>query len=182
MDIIEVLDGGMFTTVQDLGRYGYQRYGLPVAGAMDSFALRAANLLVGNGEGEAGLEMTLAGPHLRFLDETVVAITGADLTPTLDGNPFPMWRPVAVQKDAELLFHGINDGVRVLSCHSGRRGYSAHAWQPLHLYTGQHWRAGRPRPGPRRPDSCLHRHGSRGRKAFPTGEQSPATVTLTGLE
>ena len=112
MDIIEILDGGMFTIVQDLGRYGYQRYGLPVSGAMDAFALRAANLLVGNSEDDAGLEMTLAGPHLRFLDETVVAITGADLAPTLDGNPFPMWQPVAVQKDAELLFHGINDGVR----------------------------------------------------------------------
>ena len=112
MDVTEVLDGGMFTTVQDLGRYGYQRYGVPVAGAMDSFALRAANLLVGNHEGDAGLEMTLAGPHLRFLEETVLAITGADLAPTLDGNPVPTWQPVAVQKGAELQFHGINDGVR----------------------------------------------------------------------
>ena len=112
MDIIEVLDGGMFTTMQDLGRYGYQRYGVPVSGAMDSVALRAANLLVGNREGDAGLEMTLAGPSLRFLDETVVAITGADLMPTVDGNPVPLWQPVAVQKGAELQFHGIRDGVR----------------------------------------------------------------------
>ena len=112
MDIIEVLDGGMFTTVQDLGRYGYQRYGVPVSGAMDTFALRAANLLVGNREGDAGLEMTLAGPNLRFLDETVVAITGADLMPALDGEPVPTWQPVAVQKGAELQFHGIRDGVR----------------------------------------------------------------------
>ena len=112
MHVIEVLDGGMFTTVQDLGRYGYQRYGVPVSGAMDTFALRAANLLVGNQEGDAGLEMTMAGPHLRFLDETVVAVTGADLMPTLDGNPISMWQPVAVQKDAELQFHGLRDGVR----------------------------------------------------------------------
>ena len=112
MHVIEVLDGGMFTTVQDLGRYGYQRYGVPVSGAMDTFALRTANLLVGNREGDAGLEMTLAGPHLRFLDETVVAITGADLMPTLDGNPVPTWQPVAAQKDAELQFHGLRDGVR----------------------------------------------------------------------
>ncbi len=112
MNIIEVLDGGMFTTVQDLGRYGHQRYGVPVSGAMDAFALRTANLLVGNQESDAGLEMTLAGPHLRFLDETVVAITGADLAPTLDGNPFPAWQPVAVQKGAELQFHEIRDGVR----------------------------------------------------------------------
>ena len=112
MNVIEALDGGMFTTVQDLGRYGYQRYGVPVAGAMDTFALRAANLLAGNSEGDAGLEMTLAGPHLRFLDETVIAITGANLAPTLDGDPIPTWRAVAVQKGAELRFGGIRDGVR----------------------------------------------------------------------
>ena len=122
MDVLEVLDGGMFTTVQDLGRYGYQRYGVPVSGAMDTFALRAANLMVGNREGDAGLEMTLAGPHLRFLDETVVAITGADLMPTLDGKPVPMWQPVAVQKGAELQFHGIRDGVRAYLAIAGGVG------------------------------------------------------------
>ncbi|MFQ5880357.1 MAG: KipI antagonist, partial [Dehalococcoidia bacterium] len=81
MDVIEVLEGGLFTTVQDLGRYGYQRYGVPVCGAMDRFALRAANILVGNQEGDAGLEITLAGPRLRFLADTIIAITGADLDP-----------------------------------------------------------------------------------------------------
>ena len=50
MDIIEVIEGGLFTTVQDLGRHGYQRYGVPVSGAMDQYALRVANLLVGNQE------------------------------------------------------------------------------------------------------------------------------------
>ena len=59
---LEVLDGGMLTTVQDLGRYGYERFGIPVAGAMDPFALRAANTLVGNSWDKAGLEITLTGP------------------------------------------------------------------------------------------------------------------------
>ena len=122
MDVLEVLDGGMFTTVQDLGRYGYQRYGVPVSGAMDTFALRAANLMVGNREGDAGLEMTMAGPHLRFLDETVVAITGADLMPALDGKPVPVWQAVAVQKGAELQFHGIRDGVRAYLAIAGGVG------------------------------------------------------------
>ena len=65
MDVLEVLDGGILTTVQDLGRSGYQRYGVPQSGALDSYALRVGNLLVGNPEGAAGLEMTLAGPRLR---------------------------------------------------------------------------------------------------------------------
>ena len=63
MDVFEVLDGGILTTVQDLGRNGYQRYGVPQSGALDSYALRVGNLLVGNPEGAAGLEMTLGrGP------------------------------------------------------------------------------------------------------------------------
>ena len=64
---IEVLDGGMLTTVQDAGRFGSQRYGVPVSGAMDTLALRAANRLVGNQDAAAGLEVTLFGPRLRFL-------------------------------------------------------------------------------------------------------------------
>jgi antagonist of KipI len=63
---IEVLDGGLLTTVQDLGRVGCQQYGVPVSGAMDTWALRAANRLVGNEEEAAALEITLAGPVLRF--------------------------------------------------------------------------------------------------------------------
>ena len=66
MTAIEVLDGGLLTTVQDLGRFGAQQYGVPVSGAMDVWALRAANRLVGNDEGAAALEITLAGPVLRF--------------------------------------------------------------------------------------------------------------------
>ena len=158
MDIIEVLDGGMFTTVQDLGRYGYQRYGVPVSGAMDSFALRVANLLVGNREGDAGLEMTLAGPSLRFLDETVVAITGADLMPALDGEPGSLvaTRGSPERRRASVPRHqGRGES---LSCYSGRRGRSAHAWQPFHLHKSQYRRAGRPPPSPRRQVSRLYRH------------------------
>ncbi|MDP3038560.1 MAG: KipI antagonist, partial [Deltaproteobacteria bacterium] len=63
--MIEVIKAGLFTTVQDNGRWGYQGYGVGVAGAMDNFALSAANFLVGNAEGAAGLEMTLLGPTLK---------------------------------------------------------------------------------------------------------------------
>ena len=112
MEVIEVIEGGMFTTVQDLGRYGYQRYGVPVSGAMDPFALRVANLLVGNDEGDAGLEVSMVGAQMSFLAETVLAITGADLGPLIDGRPLPMWRALAVPRGADLSFAGVRDGVR----------------------------------------------------------------------
>jgi antagonist of KipI len=112
MDAIEVIDGGFFTTVQDLGRYGYQRYGVPVSGAMDLFALRAANLLVGNPRSAAALEVTLTGPRLRFLIDTVVAVVGADMEPRLDDWPIPMWRPVAASEGAVLTFGATRDGLR----------------------------------------------------------------------
>ena len=112
MDAIEVLDGGFFTTVQDLGRFGYQRYGVPVSGAMDLFALRAANLLAGNPESAAALEVTLAGPRIRFLRDMVVAIAGADLQPRLDDSPAPTWRPFAAPEGTVLGFGHARDGLR----------------------------------------------------------------------
>jgi antagonist of KipI len=112
MDLIEVLDGGMLTTVQDLGRYGYQRYGVPVSGALDQFALRAGQRLVGNADEAAGLEITLIGPHLRFLSPTVMAITGANLDPRLDGRSVPMWQAVTVDEGTILAFGDVRDGVR----------------------------------------------------------------------
>jgi antagonist of KipI len=112
MDMIEVLDGGMLTTLQDLGRYGYQRYGVPVSGALDLFALRTGNRLVGNADEAAGLEITLIGPRLRFLSPTVIAMTGADLDPRLDDHNVPMWQSVAVNEGATLTFGDVRDGVR----------------------------------------------------------------------
>ena len=110
--IFEVIQPGPLTTVQDLGRYGYQQYGVPVSGAMDDYALRVANLLVGNNEGEAGLEITLLGPQLRLLEDTVVAITGADLSPMLNNNPLPMWAAVMVGCEATISFHWPKRGCR----------------------------------------------------------------------
>ena len=112
VETIEILEPGLFTTVQDRGRYGYQRYGVPSSGAMDTFALRAANILVGNEEGAAGLEMTVLGPRIRFLADTWIALTGADLGPTLDGEPLVMWQTAKVQRDGVLSFEGARDGTR----------------------------------------------------------------------
>ena len=112
MDVIEVQDGGLLTTVQDLGRYGYQRYGVPVSGALDQFALRVANVLVGNQEGDAGLEIALVGPSLRFLADTVIAITGGDLDPRLDDESVAMWRALSLPQGGILSFGGLRDGMR----------------------------------------------------------------------
>ncbi|HEY3382439.1 MAG TPA: biotin-dependent carboxyltransferase family protein [Vicinamibacterales bacterium] len=109
---MSVLDGGMLTTVQDLGRYGYQRYGVPTSGAVDRFALRAANRLVGNSDDTAALEMTLVGPRIEFLAPATIALTGADLGARLDGRSLPRWETVTVTPGALLALVGAQSGVR----------------------------------------------------------------------
>lgn len=109
---LEVIEPGMLTTVQDRGRYGYQRFGVPISGAMDEFALRAANLLVGNKETAAGLELTVNGPRVQLLVDTWIAVTGADLSAELDGERLPRWQSVEVSADSVLSFSGPRDGVR----------------------------------------------------------------------
>ncbi|MCM3162396.1 biotin-dependent carboxyltransferase family protein [Metabacillus litoralis] len=106
------LRSGLLTTIQDLGRYGYQKYGVIVSGAMDSYSLRIANLLVGNSEGEAALEITLMGPTLLFEKDMLIAITGGDLSPTIEGASVPLWRPVFVKKGSKLQFGLQKSGCR----------------------------------------------------------------------
>lgn len=111
-ETLEILQPGLLTTVQDTGRYRHQHFGVPVSGAMDLFSLRAANLLIGNDQNDACLEMTGIGPRTRFLSDTHISITGADLVPLLDGNPLAQWHCVQVTKDSILSFQGPNDGLR----------------------------------------------------------------------
>ncbi len=110
--VLQVRHPGILTTVQDRGRYGYQRYGVPVSGAMDQLALRAANLLVGNDQGAACLEMTVIGPTARLLADATVAVTGADLAASVDGRPLPRWEALEVEAGSELSFPEMRDGVR----------------------------------------------------------------------
>ncbi len=98
--MFEVLEGGIQTTVQDYpGRVGYLDLGTYPAGPMDHFAFRVANLLVGNAQGAAALEVTAGGLKARFQDRRAVAITGADMQPTLNGKPVPLWESVGVGPD-----------------------------------------------------------------------------------
>ncbi|GAB4064504.1 biotin-dependent carboxyltransferase [Ancylobacter sonchi] len=108
----EVVKPGLATTVQDLGRPGYYHLGLPLSGAMDRFALIAANRLVGNADGAAGLEAVFLGPELRFSADALVAITGAELPPKLDGVEQPLWTAFAVKAGQVLSFAFLKGGAR----------------------------------------------------------------------
>ncbi len=111
--MIEVLKPGLETSIQDYpGRYGYWNLGFPPSGPMDSWSFRLANLLVGNEPGAAGLECQYLGPTLRFSADTVIAVTGADMQPKLDGRPIPLWTSVPVPAGGTLDLSSPKLGVR----------------------------------------------------------------------
>ncbi|MCP3370620.1 biotin-dependent carboxyltransferase family protein [Bradyrhizobium cajani] len=109
---IKVLKPGLATTVQDLGRPGYYHIGIPLSGGMDRHALAAANLLVGNPEGAAVLEAVFMGPELEFTEDAIVAITGAELPPKLDGEPRETWTSFKVKRGQILSFDFLKQGAR----------------------------------------------------------------------
>lgn len=110
--MISIIKPGLLTSVQDLGRYGYQKYGVIASGVMDQLAHRAANLLVGNSDNEATLEITLLGPVIEFQEDALISVCGADLSPTIDGKPVRLWRAVLVKKGSRLQFGPCKSGCR----------------------------------------------------------------------
>ena len=113
-----VLAGGLQTSVQDRGRFGYRHLGVGTAGALDGYSLRVGNLLVGNPENSPALEIALSGPRLRFDQAMRIAITGADIDAQADGMAIPGWRPVELPAGCEL---------RLGACRRGARAYIAFA-------------------------------------------------------
>ncbi|MDF2680397.1 MAG: KipI antagonist [Brevibacillus sp.] len=109
---VEIIQPGVCTTVQDLGRYGNQQHGVIVGGAMDSFAFRMANMLVGNQAGDAVLELTLKGPSLFFHEDLLVAVCGGDFSPSIDGKRVAANRPVWVRRGSTLQFSHAKKGCR----------------------------------------------------------------------
>lgn len=107
---IIVRSKGFLTTIQDLGRFGYQQYGVPASGAMDQRSMKIANLLVDNPTGEAVLEMLLLGAMIEFSVPNVIAITGADLSPAINGTPAPSYAAIAVKAGDILSFEGMRWG------------------------------------------------------------------------
>lgn len=115
----KVINPGLLSTVQDLGRPGYFHLGIPISGAMDRFALRAANLLVGNDEGAAALECVFLGPQLEFESDATVAVTGADMPARVDGEEKPGWTAFKVRAGQLLTFDYLKAGARIYIAISG---------------------------------------------------------------
>lgn len=116
---IKVINPGLLTTIQDLGRPGYFHLGIPVSGAMDRLAVRAANLLVGNDQGAAALETVFMGPELEFERDAVVAVTGAELPPLVDGDEKETWTSFKIKAGQVLSFDYLREGARAYIAVSG---------------------------------------------------------------
>ena len=125
LEILEILSPGILTSIQDLGRYGYGRYGVAPSGALDTFALRIANLLVGNRTQQACLETMLLGPAVKALDEIVIAVTGGDLQPCINKQPIVMWRSHLMKRNDILSFGSAVSGLRAYIAIGGGIGVSA---------------------------------------------------------
>jgi len=109
---IEVGQPGLLTTVQDAGRFGEYALGMPPSGAMDLFSYQVGNFLVGNEEDEAGLEMTYFGPELTFTEDAVIAITGAEMPPKINGEEAATWEAFEVSSGDVLTFDYLKSGAR----------------------------------------------------------------------
>jgi biotin-dependent carboxylase-like uncharacterized protein len=109
---IRVSQPGLLTTVQDTGRFGEYALGMPPSGAMDVFSYQVGNYLVGNEDGAAGLEMTYLGPELEFTESAVIAITGAEMPPKINGGEAPTWEVIVVGAGDVLSFDYLRSGAR----------------------------------------------------------------------
>lgn len=117
--MLEVLNPGWLSTVQDLGRTGHLAAGVPQSGALDPVALRVANRLVGNSDRAAGIEMTMTGTALLAAAPAVIAVTGADFGPRVNGAPLPMWTACPVKAGETVEFAGWRSGCRCYLAVSG---------------------------------------------------------------
>lgn len=117
--MIRVINPGLETTVQDTGRIGFYEVGMPPSGAMDKYSYAAGNLLVGNKEGAASLEITYLGPELEFEEEALIAVTGGEIPPKINGEAAPMWEALKINAGDKLSFDFVKQGARVYLAVSG---------------------------------------------------------------
>jgi biotin-dependent carboxylase-like uncharacterized protein len=119
MDAIKILAPGGYTTVQDKGRFGFQDMGIPVSGALDTFAFSLANLLVGNPENTAVLELTIMGPSLEIKKEMDMALTGAKMGIQLNEIPMDQWRSIRVKPGDIVTIGQVESGCRAYLAFGG---------------------------------------------------------------
>lgn len=119
VDTFLILSPGSFTTVQDAGRFGYRQLGIPVSGALDPFAYRVGNLLVGNPPDSAVLEATLVGPQIAVLRKAHIALTGADMGAKLNHRPIENWQTIHVLPGDVLSLQQLKSGCRSYLAVSG---------------------------------------------------------------
>ena len=119
MSVIGVLEPGMFTTVQDLGREGFGEMGVSPSGAADALSLRVGNKLLGNAEGAAGLEMTLLGGAFVFPEGATIALAGSNFGASVDAVPVEMWTAVEVRAGQTLQVGATRTGARCYLCVRG---------------------------------------------------------------
>lgn len=112
MDAIEILAPGGYTTIQDKGRFGFQNMGVPISGALDVYAYHAANLLVGNSENKAVLELTVMGPSLKILQKMDIALAGAQMEMTINENPAGPWQSHRVHEGDIVTIGQVESGCR----------------------------------------------------------------------
>ena len=109
---IKIIKPGLASSIQDKGRWGYYHVGIPPSGAMDQYSFLAANLLVGNDENAAAIECTYLGPELEFQQDAIVAVTGAEMTPRINGEEMPLWTSFEVKAGDRLTFDYLKRGAR----------------------------------------------------------------------
>ncbi len=112
MGSLKIIDAGLFTSIQDAGRTGYRKYGIPYSGAADPKAYEEANRLVGNQAGSPVIEFTLQGGRIRFNSRAVIALTGADMSPVLNGSAVIMYGSFLVKEGDELKLQFAKRGCR----------------------------------------------------------------------
>lgn len=116
MGAMRVVTPGGYTTIQDSGRFGFQHMGVPVSGALDTYAFAMANLLVGNPENRPAMELTIVGPSLEIMKEMDISLTGAEMGITVNGIPAEQWQPIRVKP---------GDCIAIGQARSGCRAYLA---------------------------------------------------------
>lgn len=110
--MVRVLKPGFYSTIQDIGRFGFQEYGVPYSGVLDAYAASVANMLLGNPKNTAVMEITMTGPILQFDNETIICLSGADMSPMLNGVPVANNKAIKVPNNAVLSFGKLKSGFR----------------------------------------------------------------------